>query len=48
METLSELWHNMLQSTLPGTLGVIGIFTYMGLILTTAMYRIFKGDHMHH
>ncbi len=48
METLTELYHNVLKSSLPGTLGVIGIFTYMALILSTAFYRIVKGDHMHH
>ncbi len=48
METLTELWHNMLHSTAAGTVGVIGIWTYMAIIVVTALYRIKKGDHMHH
>lgn len=48
METLSELWHNMLQSTPQGYLGVIAIFVYMAAIVGTALYRIKKGDHLHH
>lgn len=45
---LAELWNNMMHSTAAGFVGVIGIFVYMGTILVTALYRIKKGEHMHH
>lgn len=48
MEILNELLYNIGKSSLPGVLGVTGIFTYMTIILVTAFYRIYKGDHMHH
>ena len=48
METLTELWNNMMHSTLRGFLGVTGIYTYMALIVVTALYRIKKGDHLGH
>lgn len=48
MEIIAELWENMLHSTAAGTVGVIGIFAYMAVILCTAFYRIKKGDHMDH
>lgn len=45
---LSELWNNMMHSTAAGFVGVIGIFTYMAVILVAAIYRIKKGEHLHH
>ncbi len=48
METIAELWNNMMHSTPQGFVGVIGIFSYMAVIVGTALYRIFKGEHMHH
>lgn len=48
MEIISELLHNTAQSTTYGLIGVAGIFTYMTVIVVTAVYRIFKGDHLEH
>ena len=48
METIAELFHNMMHSTAAGFVGVTGIFCYMAVIVCTAFYRIRKGDHMHH
>jgi len=45
---LAELWNNAMHSTAAGFVGVIGIFVYMSVIVVTALYRIKKGDHMHH
>lgn len=39
-EVLSELIHNMLHSTLAGTVGVSLIFVYMAWIVAMALYRI--------
>lgn len=48
METIYELLHNMGQSTIQGWFGVSGIYFYMTVIVVTALYRIRKGDHLHH
>ncbi len=45
---IAELVSNMMHSTPQGFVGVIGIFGYMAVIVGVAMYRIKKGDHMHH
>lgn len=43
-----ELLGNMLQSTVAGFFGVIGIFTYLGAIVIAALYRIHEGMNEHH
>ncbi len=48
MEIINELFHNVAHSTTYGLIGVAGIFTYMTIIVVTAVYRIFKGDHLEH
>ncbi len=48
MNILAELWYNITHSTTYGIIGVGGIFVYMAIIVTTAIYRIFKGDHLDH
>lgn len=45
---VSELIHNMLATSTTAWVGVGFIFTYMAVIVVTAIYRIFKADHMHH
>ncbi len=45
---ISELIQNAMQSTPAGFVGVAGIFIYMTIIVVTAIYRIFKGDHLDH
>lgn len=45
---LSELVSNAMHSTPQGFVGVTLIFLYFCLIVSTAFYRIKKGDHMHH
>lgn len=48
MEIISELLHNTAHSTTYGLIGVAGIFTYMTVIVVTAIYRIVKGEHLDH
>ena len=48
MEIISELFHNITHSTTYGLIGVAGIFTYMAIIVSVALYRIFQGDHLDH
>jgi len=48
MDVIIELVNDMFHSTPQGTVGVIGIFAYMAVILATALYRIRKGDPLHH
>jgi hypothetical protein len=48
MEMFNELIHNMTLSTAAGTVGVCGIWIYMAIIVSSATYRIIKGEHMHH
>ncbi len=48
MEQLTELWTNAMHSSPAGFVGVIGIWFYMAVIVCTAIYRIIKGEHMHH
>jgi len=43
MEVLSTLIHNMLHSSAAGTVGVMGILTYLGVIIIAALYRIREG-----
>lgn len=45
---IAELVENMFHSSAAGTVGVIGIFTYMAVILCSALYRIKKGEHLDH
>ncbi|MFW5487727.1 MAG: hypothetical protein ACNI3A_04790 [Desulfovibrio sp.] len=42
-EVLSELIHNMMHSTLAGTVGVSLIFIYMAWIVGMALFRINEG-----
>lgn len=44
---IAELWNNMMHSTPQGFVGVIGIFVYMAIIISSAIYRIRKGEHLH-
>ncbi len=44
----AELIQNAFHSTAAGTVGVTGIFVYMAIIVGTALYRIKKGEHLHH
>lgn len=48
METIAELFTNMMHSTTRGFIGVTFIFCYMAWILATALYRVKKGDHLGH
>ncbi len=48
METLTELIHNMFNSTLRGYIGVTFIFAYMAWLVGMALYRVKKGDHLGH
>lgn len=43
-----ELVGNMLQSSVAGFFGVIGIFTYLAAIVIAALYRIQEGMKEHH
>ena len=43
-----ELLQNAMHSTAAGFVGVSMIFIYFVLIVSTACYRIKKGDHMRH
>jgi hypothetical protein len=45
---LGELFGNMMHSTVQGFIGVIGIFTYLGAIVISALYRIKQGMNEHH
>jgi len=45
---LSELLHNAMHSTAAGFVGVSLIFAYFVLIVSTAFYRIGRGEHMSH
>ena len=45
---LGELIVNMLHSTPQGCLGVTLIGIYFIAIVGTALYRIRKGEHLHH
>lgn len=45
---ISELFNNMMHSTPQGFVGVGLIGIYFCVIVTTAFYRIGKGDHLHH
>lgn len=38
-----ELIGNMLHSSVEGTIGVIGIFTYLAVIVAASLYRIHEG-----
>ncbi len=48
METLTELVTNAMHSTPQGFVGVGLIFGYFVLMMGTIVYRIKKGDHVHH
>ncbi len=43
METLTTLINAMLHSTAAGTVGVMGILTYLAVIVIAAIYRIREG-----
>ncbi len=43
MEMLSTLIDGMLHSTVAGTIGVMGILTYLTVIVIAAIYRIREG-----
>ena len=43
---LGELWRNMLKSSTEGVVGVLAIFTYLGVLLAAACYRIRQGDYL--
>lgn len=45
---LNELIANAMHSSPQGFVGVTLIFLYFCLIVATSLYRIRKGDHMHH
>ena len=45
---LAELWHNMMHSTPQGVVGVGLIGIYFVVIVSTAFYRIKKGEHLDH
>lgn len=45
---VAELFENMMHSTPQGFVGVSLIFIYFVIIVSTAFYRIKKGDHLHH
>lgn len=45
---IHDLIMNALHSTPQGFVGVILIFLYFFVIIGVALYRIKKGDHMHH
>lgn len=40
METLLELIHNMTHSTIQGFFGVVGIFTFLALMVGSGIYRV--------
>ncbi|GAU08716.1 hypothetical protein [Desulfoplanes formicivorans] len=43
MEMLSTLINGMLHSSIAGTVGVLGILTYLAAIIIAAIYRIREG-----
>ena len=43
MEVLSMLINGMLHSSIAGTVGVMGILTYLAVIVIAAIYRIREG-----
>jgi hypothetical protein len=43
MEVLSMLINGMLHSSIAGTVGVMGILTYLAVIVIAAVYRIREG-----
>lgn len=45
---LAELWADMMHSTPQGMVGVSLIAIYFAIIVSTAFYRIKKGDHLEH
>ncbi|CAM2058798.1 conserved hypothetical protein [Desulfovibrionales bacterium] len=46
MDIIIELWNNIFYSNTASTVGVIGVWLYMLVLVITALYRINKGDHM--
>ncbi len=44
----AELMENVMHSTPQGFLGVSLIFIYFAIMLTAIVYRIKKGEHVHH
>lgn len=48
METISELWNNMMHSTPQGFVGGGLIALYFFTIVFSAFYRIRKGEHLDH
>lgn len=45
---LAELWSNMMHSTPQGFVGVGLIGVYFVVIVSVALYRVKKGDHLDH
>ncbi|UZP69039.1 hypothetical protein N1030_08750 [Desulfovibrio mangrovi] len=45
---VAELFANMMHSTPQGMVGVSLIFIYFVIIVSTAFYRIKKGEHLDH
>lgn len=44
----AELMENVMHSTPQGFLGVSLIFIYFAIMLAAIVYRIKKGEHVHH
>ncbi len=45
---LSDLIHNAMQSSPQGFVGVGLIFIYFVIMIKAIVYRIKKGEHVHH
>ncbi|MDE7012374.1 hypothetical protein JBF11_00680 [Taurinivorans muris] len=43
-----QLMENVMHSTPQGVLGVSLIFIYFAIMLAAIIYRIKKGEHVHH
>ncbi len=51
MHTLLELIHNMSHSTIQGFFGVVGILTFLALMVGSGIYRVkqeLKKEQEHH